>query len=218
MARPLACIALLVAVLGGCGTGGERAGSPAPGADEDRTTTTVEVTWDEPEGPSLADQVVDLGSAAYDEAEHRVEQRAPVALRIDRLGIAGAAVTAVGVDEKGELDVPGPADVGWYRYGPRPGEPGSTVLAAHIAYDGVDGVFRRLDDLRPGDVVVVTMDDGSELTYRVSELEQHPKDALPEAVWAKGGPERLALVTCGGSFDSTRGSYRDNVIAWAVPV
>jgi hypothetical protein len=28
----------------------------------------------------------------------------------------------------------------------------------------------------------------------------------------------LRLVTCGGGFDRARGSYRDNVIAYAEPV
>jgi hypothetical protein len=38
------------------------------------------------------------------------------------------------------------------------------------------------------------------------------KGALPGSLFATTGPPRLALVTCGGSFDPATGHYRDNVI------
>jgi len=43
------------------------------------------------------------------------------------------------------------------------------------------------------------------------------KNALPGSLFATTGPPRLALVTCGGSFDPATGHYRDNVIVWAKP-
>lgn len=92
------------------------------------------------------------------------------------------------------------------------------MLAAHVAYDGRDGVFRRLSALRPGSTVTVVMDDATELAYRVTTVEQHPKEALPTEVFAKDGEGRLALITCGGVFDRSRGRYESNVIAYAVPV
>jgi LPXTG-site transpeptidase (sortase) family protein len=168
-------------------------------------------------GASHPTRVVDLGPAVYDEGEHRGSERAPRSLRIDDLGIDGAPVAPVGVNRAGELDVPGPHDIGWYRFGPSPGEAGVTVLAAHIAYNGIDGVFRHLDTLPPGAAIMVRMNDGADLAYRVTDVEQYPKDALPPRIWARGGTERLALVTCGGTFDRSRRSYRSNVVAWAEP-
>jgi LPXTG-site transpeptidase (sortase) family protein len=139
---------------------------------------------------------------------------ATASLRIDPLGV-DVPVTAVGVEDDGELAVPGPADVGWYRFGPAPGEEGTTVLAAHVAYDGVDGVFRHLDDLEPGDTVVVDLAGGATMTYQVERVETYPKDGPPDALWWRTGPPRLALVTCGGTFDTERRSYDSNVVAWA---
>ncbi|MGV3759088.1 MAG: class F sortase [Actinomycetota bacterium] len=224
MPRSLATSALLAAAaLSGCGVGGGRAEAP----EVQPTTTTTEApasdagasgapTTERARSP-LADQVVDLGSAVYDPNEHVVDGVAPAALRIESLGVGSAPVLPVGIDARGELDVPGARDVGWYRHGPRPGEPGVTVLAAHIAFDGVDGVFRHLDDLRPGDEVIVALTDGTEARYRITELTQNPKEALPPELWVRDGSARLALVTCGGSFDTARRSYTDNVIAWAEP-
>ena len=91
------------------------------------------------------------------------------------------------------------------------------VLAAHVAFDGVDGAFRHLGELAPGDTVVVSLEDGTERVYRVDELAAYRKDALPHSVWAREGSERLALITCGGRFDADRRSYDDNVVAWASP-
>ena len=138
-------------------------------------------------------------------------------MRIDTIGLEPARVLPVGVDPDGALAVPAATDVGWYRFGSAPGEAGSVVLAAHVAFDGVDGAFRHLGDLAPGDAVVVTLNDGTERVYRVDELAAYRKQALPEAVWARDGPERLVLITCGGRFDADRRSYDDNVVAWASP-
>ncbi|HVJ97854.1 MAG TPA: class F sortase, partial [Acidimicrobiia bacterium] len=161
---------------------------------------------------------VELGNAAYDAREHRSRASAPVSIRIDAIGLMPVSVLPVGVTPDGALAVPGAADVGWYRFGAAPKETGSVVLAAHVAFNGVDGPFRHLGDVARGDEVVVALDDGTERRYRVDELTSYRKEALPDAVWAKGGGERLVLVTCGGRFDSERRRYDDNVVAWASPV
>lgn len=218
VARSLAVSVLVAVAASGCGSGGERAGTPAsgPSAPTEVADTAPPVDADA-SSPSLSDATVELGSAVYDPSEHATESVAPVALGIDALAVRGAPVSPVGVDGAGELAVPGASDVGWYRYGPRPGAPGVAVLAAHIAFDGVDGVFRHLADLRPGDAVTVKLSDGTVQAWRVTELTQHPKSELPPELWVRDGSPRLALVTCGGSFDSARRSYEDNVVAWAEP-
>ena len=142
----------------------------------------------------------------------------PVSLRIDGLGIEGAALGPVGVEATGEMEVPEADEVGWYRYGSVPGEPGSGVLAAHIAYNGVDGVFRHLSDLDEGAEVVVAFDDGTSMRFVVSEIARYAKTDLPDDVFAREGDPRLALITCGGEFDHENRSYADNVVAYARPV
>ena len=144
--------------------------------------------------------------------------RQPVRIRIDDLGIGAAPVTPVGVEADGELQVPGASEVGWYRFGSAPGEAGSSVLAAHVAYDGEDGVFRHLADLAPGAMVEVELDDGTSHTYSITETRLVDKAALPfEEVFSEAGPDRLVLITCGGRFDPSIKSYEGNVVAYAKP-
>jgi sortase (surface protein transpeptidase) len=111
-------------------------------------------------------------------------------------------------------------DVAWYEFGPRPGEPGSAVLAAHVDLAGRGpGTFFRLRELDPGDTVEVDFADGSSRLFRVQARTVYSKADLPlDTIFAEGGASVLTLVTCGGGFDRSTGSYDSNVVVYAVPV
>lgn len=144
----------------------------------------------------------------------------PARLVIPALDV-DARVVPVGIDpSSGEMQVPKAVDVvGWYRYGPALAEPaGSTVLAGHVdAADQGAGAFFRLRELRPGQRFTVTGGDGRVRTYRIVAREVYAKKSAPlDRVFARDGAPRLTLVTCGGSFDSSTRSYRDNIVVTAV--
>jgi LPXTG-site transpeptidase (sortase) family protein len=140
----------------------------------------------------------------------------PARLTIPVLGVFAAPVVEVGLGSSGELEVPPVTEVGWYRFGPHPGEPGSAVLAGHIAYGGVDGWFSRLDSVGPGDEVTVDHVDGGVSRWQVSSVERFDKDELPlDRVFSHHGEALLTLITCGGAFNPSLGSYDDNVVVFA---
>lgn len=144
---------------------------------------------------------------------------APVGLHIPALGVTAAPVIAVGVEPDGQLSVPPATEVGWYRFGSRPGDDGSSVLAAHIAYNGVDGVFRGLAALEVGALVAVVLEDGSTLRYRIDEVVDFDKADLPtDDLFDEAGSDRLVLITCGGDFNPNLRSYDSNTVAFASPV
>jgi sortase (surface protein transpeptidase) len=160
----------------------------------------------------LSPLIVPLGSALYSAP---AEIDAPISITIEAIGVRGAPVVPVGVDPDGDMEIPGRTDVGWYRFGPAPGLPGSAVLAAHIAYDRKPGVFRHLADVVTGDRVEVGFGDESTLVFEVIEKAQYPKGELPIGrVWAKDGEPTLTLITCGGSFNRSIRSYDDNVVVY----
>jgi hypothetical protein len=143
---------------------------------------------------------------------------APLEISIDDLGMS-APVVPVGVASDGQLEIPDEHHVGWYRLGAAPGQPGATVLAAHVNWHHVDGPFVRLRELDPGALVSLTLDDGATRTYQVVERHQFSKDALPaDEIWTHEGPETLVLITCGGSFNPDIHRYRDNIVVFAVPI
>lgn len=210
--------------------------SPAPSARDDAagplttptaptatTTTTVAgepaATTPAPDRSPLAGLVTPVGSAGYDPADHTDDRPVPVAVTIDGIGVSDARVRDVGVEENGDMEIPGAGEVGWYRFNATPGEEGSAVLAAHISFDGQPGVFRYLDEANVGDRVVIRFDGGATSEFEIVELAQYDKQELPtERVFAKTGDPVLALITCGGDFNRSLRSYEDNVVAYAVPL
>jgi len=143
----------------------------------------------------------------------------PVGLTIGAIGVR-APIVPVGV-EAGSSHVQVPSDVhvvGWYRFGPPPGAGGSAVLLGHVdSWTQGPGVFFRLRELEPADVIWVTFANGSESPFRVVARRSYPKSGLPGQLFEREGPSILALVTCGGSFDQSTRSYSDNVVVFAVP-
>lgn len=166
----------------------------------------------------LADEIEYLGSTADLPVIHDGGP-VPVSLDLPTLGVTEAPVTDVGVEPNGDMEIPDASEVGWYRFGPSPGDTGSAVLAAHIAYNGVDGVFRNLTEMRPGDRFSVNFSDGSSREFVVFGLRQWSKLEIPlEDLFSRDGTPRLVLITCGGSFNRALDSYDDNVVVIAIPV
>jgi sortase (surface protein transpeptidase) len=141
---------------------------------------------------------------------------APVRLRIPALHV-DSAVQRLGLQADGTVAVPKRTDVaGWYERGPRPGQPGPAVILGHVDSHAGPGIFINLSTVRPGTLVRVDLADGSTVMFRVIRVERVAKIRFPtDLVYAPTLDPTLRLVTCGGSFDHSRGSYRDNVIAFA---
>jgi len=127
-----------------------------------------------------------------------------------------AAVVPVGKLATGEMEMPGFGSAGWYRLGPRPGERGPAVIAAHFdSFDGPD-VFYGLRHLDPGDPIYVLDAQGRRIEFVVTAQSTTPKDQLPVArIWGPVAGPALRLITCGGSFDKRTRHYRDNVVVYA---
>ena len=173
-------------------------------AEATTTTTVVRVPWE---------------SARLSEVES--SGPVPVSVEIPSIQVS-AEIVSSGIDEEsGQMEIPATAaQVGWYRFGPRPGEAGSAVLAGHVDMAGQGpGAFFHLDRLVPGDEVEVHLSDGTVQRFVVVETVRVPKDELEvEAIFSRQGGPRLTLVTCGGAFNHTERSYDDNVVTSLKPL
>jgi sortase (surface protein transpeptidase) len=141
---------------------------------------------------------------------------APVRVRVPAIGV-DSELLRLGTDPAGVLVPPDDPDrAGWFTGGAVPGDVGPAVVAGHV--DSVEGpaVFARLRELDPGDEVVVDRADGTTARFTVTRVGRYPKDGFPtEAVYGPAPRAELRLVTCGGDFDRSRGSYEDNVVVFA---
>lgn len=141
----------------------------------------------------------------------------PAALEIPAIGVNTGDLVDLGLTSSGAMEVPDDATTaGWFALSPVPGEPGPTVVAAHVNYQKVPGVFARLHEMKAGDTAVVRRADGTPVRFSVYRVERYTKSAFPtrDVYGNTEGPE-LRLITCGGSFDDATGHYRDNVVVFA---
>lgn len=163
------------------------------------------------------------GSIQYEanaESTHHgtvLERSLPVRLRIPEIGIDAAFGTPLGLGENGEVAVPKNFEqVGWYRYGPTPGELGPSVIFGHV--DSFEGpaVFYPLGQLEEGDVVFIDREDGTTATFRVTGMERSAQENFPaDRVYGNISHAGLRLITCTGRYDRSEARYSHNLIVYA---
>jgi sortase (surface protein transpeptidase) len=140
----------------------------------------------------------------------------PSRLRIPSLGV-DTALQSLQLDGAGVLGSPTVyGEAGWFAGGTVPGDPGPAVFAGHVDSKTGPAVFYRLHELKAGDAVEVRRGDGW-LTFRVTAGEHYAKAQFPSAkVYGPTPVPELRLITCTGTFDEARRSYRDNLVVYAV--
>lgn len=141
----------------------------------------------------------------------------PAGISAPTIGLGVPSVVDLRVDYRGALQVPTDyGQVGWYTGSALPGDPGPAVLAGHVDTRRGPAVFAQLDRLRPGDPIDVPRSDGGTATYKVDSVEYYPKDNIPtERIYGPSASPQLRLLTCGGPFDDSTLSYRDNLVVFA---
>ena len=140
----------------------------------------------------------------------------PARLRIPALGI-DAHVQEVGVNALGNMAAPNNfTDVGWYKYGTPPGFVGSAVIAGHVDNGlALPGVFKHLDELKIGDDVYVERKDGTELHFKVTEIQKYPYRNVPlKTLFSRRDLPRLNLITCGGTWVPGERSYDERLVVY----
>jgi len=143
----------------------------------------------------------------------------PIAIYIPHIGVQ-AKILSLGLGSGGAIRVPPltrPFLTSWYDRGPTPGAPGAAVIFGHVDSAAVGpAVFYRLGDLRPGDLVYVTLKDGRTALFRVYSAALYRKAEFPDqAIYGYTSWPSLRLVTCGGQFDAATGHYLSNTVVFA---
>lgn len=139
----------------------------------------------------------------------------PVYLIIPAIGVRTRLIR-LGNTATGAMAVPGTTKVaGWYTQSPRPGAIGPAVIAGHVdSYHG-PGIFFRLHLLRPGDRAFVVRANRTLAVFQITSVQLYRKSRFPfQAVYGPVPYPALRLITCGGAFDYSTGSYLSNVVAY----
>ncbi len=152
---------------------------------------------------------------------YRVAPDAPRYVRIPKIG-ANNRVVSVGVKANNELKTPGNVfDVGWYENSSKPGQPGATLLDAHVHGPTKPGAFYNLKILTEGDEVEIERGDGKRIKYRVVSKETVPYQQVDMAKAMRSqtkGKNGLNMITCGGKYNKDTKTYEQRVIVYAEQV
>lgn len=140
----------------------------------------------------------------------------PVFVAIPAIKVS-AKVEPKGLTRKGQLDVPtNYSRVGWWFGGHKPGERGTAVLEGHVDSKKGPAVFYALRRLHAGDEIRVVRRDMSTAVFVVDRLISYAKTSFPSLdVYGPTDTASLRLITCTGSFNRSRHSYRDNLVVYA---
>jgi sortase (surface protein transpeptidase) len=153
-------------------------------------------------------------------ADDAITRFLPVQLEVPRLGVS-APIDATGVAQDGQAEVPeNAARVGWYRFGPAPGEAGATVIVGHVdSRKYGKGALYPLREARVGDEVLMNVDSGEQMSYEIVDVTRYDKVTLPaEQLFKRTGDPVLHIITCGGPYVPSLGGYQQNLVVTAVPV
>lgn len=164
--------------------------------------------------PAIVEQAEEVTAPKVPVAELTFAQ--PVRLIIPKIGV-DAAIEKVGLTDDGAMASPsGPATVGWYKFGPRPGNRGSAVLDGHSGYrDGQEAVFDDLPQLVKGDKLFIEDARGERIPFIVRTTKLYARDASAAEVFAKTSSSRLNLITCTGSFDVAADTHSKRLVVFA---
>lgn len=148
-----------------------------------------------------------------------VEPSQPVSLSIPAIDVR-SPLLQLGLRDDNSLEVPPEepdSKAGWFEQSPTPGEIGPSIILGHIdSAEHGPAVFYELTKLRNGDKVTVDRADDTTAVFRVDRTVRYPKNEFPTLeVYGNLDHAGLRLITCGGEFDFSQGSYEDNIVTYA---
>lgn len=143
------------------------------------------------------------------------EVELPKTLTIDALDVK-TNIEQVGLDKKGAMGTPkNEQQVGWYKFGPRPGDVGNAVIDGHTDTKTGPAVFYKLHELKKGDAIKIKDESGRLLVFRVKKLVEYDHlDAPLEKIFGAADTRNLNLITCIGTYDQNAGTYDNRLVVF----
>jgi len=204
-AGPILAVGLVLLAVGGfVAVHGLTGGAQLPPAAAQQVPGTVKTT--SPLGPDPLTVAAPLAPST------------PTQIDIPAIGV-DAPIMLVGRNSDGTVQVP-PLDnhnlAAWYDGSVAPGQDGSSIILGHVDTYAGPSVFYNIKNLRRGNAIDVVRADGSTAVFTVIGVEEAAKSNFPtDDVYDNVAYPALRLITCGGPFDPSRGSYLDNIVVYA---
>ena len=168
--------------------------------------------------PPAIELPISLPEPTVEESMAPEPSMAPVTrIEVPAIGI-NAPVVSLGILQGGIMESPHtPVDVGWYRFSAQPGTTGNAVFAGHVDYARYGpAVFYHLRSLKSGDVINVTLEDGTKYAYQVVSSVIYDADTAPvQEIVGPTENQTITLITCTGVFDRSVLEYDKRLVVRA---
>lgn len=142
----------------------------------------------------------------------------PERLKIPKIKV-DAAINPMGITANGAMETPTqPQNVGWFKFGPRPGNIGSAVIDGHFGRwaNGEGSVFNDLNKLQKGDSLIVESEGGLSSTFSVHSIQVYDQKTDDSNVFVSSdGKSHLNLITCEGIWDDISRSYAKRLVVFS---
>jgi sortase (surface protein transpeptidase) len=146
----------------------------------------------------------------------------PTRLRIPAINV-DSTLRRIGLTSTGVIATPPlvrDSHAYWLTASPTPGQLGPATIIGHVdsaAYG--PGVFFKLGAMRQRDKIYLTRSDGTVAIFEVERVAEYSKAHFPtQEVYGNIDHAGLRLITCGGTFNRTIGSYESNIVVYAALV
>lgn len=141
----------------------------------------------------------------------------PVNLEIPSIGF-NEKLANMGLTSEGTIS-PAPGVTQWYNKTVSPGQPGISVIAGHVTFDGKDDVFAKLDKVKVGDAFTITYADGTKKTFKANREKSVDKEQLrtDQTVWGDSKKPVVALITCDAASPVKGVHHTNNFVVWGAP-
>jgi len=111
-------------------------------------------------------------------------------------------------------DPSGKDAVAWYDFEPLPNDGGNIFFAGHLQLGGSPAVFWNLQNVQPGDRVIISAG-GADFYYAVISKDLETKADSLHAVVDPVDRETVTLMTCAGTYIPSTGDYTHRLIVRA---
>lgn len=146
----------------------------------------------------------------------KIDSGLPVRIIIPTIAV-DTSLEHVGLGPGGVMGAPESPDNGaWLKYGPLPGEEGSSVIAGHYGWTNRKAaVFDNLNTLKKGDKVYVVNDRDEVVSFVVREIRSYdPHMDASDVFSSDDGRAHLNLVTCEGAWNKDQQSYSKRLVVF----
>lgn len=106
--------------------------------------------------------------------------------------------------------------VGWFVYGAKPGEIGTSVVVGHLNSLKGRAIFANLNKIKPGDEILIQRMDKSVVVYSVDSISKFSQQNFPtETIYGSKSYPAIRLITCSGVYNKKIGRYSENLVVFA---